>query len=274
MSWDTTKPAGSRAISLGDDDIREFKTDVQTSLRGNAAEGTEAVFPGSDAANPVFRYRGLKGITGDRPASGQYGLYFDTTRNVLQRDNGLTWDDIAGGLGIESGVKMVFYQAAAPTGWTAVAVNDKFLRVVTAGGSGGSTGGTVAASTSLAHTHTVASHTHDLGNHTHSTPAHQHDLEYDQGFNTDNSGLGTPATTEEIWSYSTASGSVIYRGRPSGVSLSNTFFVAKRIHDRTQNSGSGTSGTPSTNTSGGTSPATDSQLGVFAYADVIIATKD
>jgi hypothetical protein len=37
---------------------------------------------------------------------------------------------------------MLFIQSAAPTGWTRVAQNDKALRVVNAGGSGGTAGGT------------------------------------------------------------------------------------------------------------------------------------
>lgn len=44
-----------------------------------------------------------------------------------------------------AGVDMVFYEATAPTGWTAVSQNDKALRVVTqAAGTGGSAGGTTA----------------------------------------------------------------------------------------------------------------------------------
>lgn len=43
-----------------------------------------------------------------------------------------------------SGTSMVFYQAAAPTGWTAEAINNKALRVVSSGGTGGSDGGTTA----------------------------------------------------------------------------------------------------------------------------------
>jgi len=43
-----------------------------------------------------------------------------------------------------AGTSMLFYQAAAPTGWTAEAINDKALRVVSAGGTGGSEGGTTA----------------------------------------------------------------------------------------------------------------------------------
>ncbi len=57
---------------------------------------------------------------------------------------------------------MVFFQAAAPTGWTQdVTHNDKALRVVS--GAGGGSGGTNAFSTNLTHTHTIAS----SGTHSH-----------------------------------------------------------------------------------------------------------
>lgn len=159
MTWDATLPLGTEAISNGDDRIRELKTDIQTSLRGNTSEGTEAIFPGSDTANPVFRYRGLKGTTGARPSAGQYGLYFNTTRNVLQRDNGSSWDDI--GTMIPATTVCVFFQSAAPTGWTQVnSHNDKIIRVVsgTGGGSGGSTAFTSCWTAST--TGAEASHTH------------------------------------------------------------------------------------------------------------------
>jgi hypothetical protein len=70
---------------------------------------------------------------------------------------------------IPSGTAMVFYQASAPTGWTAVSLNDRALRVVSAGGSGGSGGGSNAFSTVFAQT--------TVGNHTLSTtemPSHSH----------------------------------------------------------------------------------------------------
>lgn len=95
MTWSTSTPAGSDSLANGDNIIRELKTDIQTALRGDDTEGVEAVFPGSDTANPVYRYRGLKGTTAARPTAGQYGLYFDTTRQVLQRDNGTSWEDVA-----------------------------------------------------------------------------------------------------------------------------------------------------------------------------------
>lgn len=269
MTWSTSTPAGSDSLANGDNIIRELKTDIQTALRGDDTEGVEAVFPGSDTANPIYRYRGLKGTTAARPTAGQYGLYFDTTRKVLQRDNGTTWEDIAGGIGIESGTKMVFYQASAPSGWTAVAVNDKFLRVVTAGGTGGTTGGTVAASTSLAHTHAVASHTHDLGDHTHSTPNHAHSLKYDAGTTPQSVGV----TNDNSFKISLESDGNGGRYKLDGTSGSAA-NVREYVYGGTMTDGAGTSGAPSSNTSGSTSPATDSQLGAFAYADVIVAQKD
>lgn len=167
MVWDITTPLGTEAVSNGDDRIRELKEDVQTALRGDDADGVEAKFPGSDTANPVFRYRGLKGTTGARPAAGQYGLYFDQTRNALQRDNGSSWDDIA--TVIPVGTATVFYQAAAPIGWTKIVTqDDKALRVVS--GTGGSSGGTLPMSGGVSHSHTVTSHTHTFSATT-STPS-------------------------------------------------------------------------------------------------------
>lgn len=160
MTWDITTPTGNEAISNGDDRIRELKSDIQTALRGNTTDGLEAKFPGADTASPVFRYRGLKGTNAARPASGNYGLYVNTDRNSLQRDNGSSWEDIATLL--PAGTKMIFYQAAAPTGWTKQTTqDDKALRVVS-GVTGGTAGGTRSLTDSLAHTHSTPSHSHVL----------------------------------------------------------------------------------------------------------------
>lgn len=147
-----------------------------------------------------------------------------------------------------SGTAMVFYQASAPTGWTAVAVNDKFLRVVTAGGTGGTTGGTVAASTSLAHTHTVDSHTH-------SVPNHQHNL----------------ATTNVSNAAATLAAAYI---AAQGVSGSGHDLGAYSTGASNRDVMQDRTATDGNTTTGATSPSTDSQLGAFAYADVIIATKN
>jgi hypothetical protein len=138
-AWDLTEPDGSELANTIDDIIRDLKGDIQNFMRGQGAEGDEAIFPGDDTASPVFRYRGLKGVTGTRPSSGYYGLFFDETRNAMQRDNGTTWNDV--GTVIPAGTVMVFYQATVPTGWAAVAtLTDRALRVVTNGGVGGTTG--------------------------------------------------------------------------------------------------------------------------------------
>jgi hypothetical protein len=66
-----------------------------------------------------------------------------TSGNVLT-SNGTAWTSAAPS--IPSGTVMLFYQAAAPTGWTQVtSFNDYDLRLVS--GTGGTTGGTTAYST-------------------------------------------------------------------------------------------------------------------------------
>jgi hypothetical protein len=174
-NFDVTTPAGSELLSQGDDKIREFKTAMREALRagevaGDDIEGVEAIFPGaSPSTAPVYRYRGLKGTTAERPTAGQYGLYYDTTRNVLQRDNGSSWDDIGGSF--PSGTSTIFCQASAPVGWTkSTSNNDKALRVVS--GSGGGTGGTVGFSEYSNHTHTSSPHTLSVSE----IPPHSHDI--------------------------------------------------------------------------------------------------
>lgn len=93
--WDTATPAGSDPISQGDDRIRELKVALQDALRGGAADGTEAVFPGAAPSSaPVFHYRGLIGTTASRPAATEGGLYANTTTGTIQRANGSSWVDI------------------------------------------------------------------------------------------------------------------------------------------------------------------------------------
>ena len=174
---------------------------------------------------------------------------------------------------IVSGTAMVFYQAAAPTGWTAVAVNDKFLRVVSAGGSGGSAGGSGLAPSStitLAHSHTVSSHTHSIssdGAHTHSVAAHQHVLDYTIG-----TGDTTFGVTDLVVS-ANADGQPI--GKATGSGGSN-----RRHINVTKTDGSGTTGSNGAHThtgaTGAATPGMDSQLSniAFQYADVIVATKN
>lgn len=294
MTWDTAVPADADFVSLGAGVIRTLKTDLQTSLRGDATEGDEAVFPGADDANPVFRYRGLKGTTGARPAATDYGLYINTTLNTLQRSNGSSWDDVA--TLIPATTKMVFFQATVPTGWTQDTTHDgKVLRVEsgTGGGSAGSAdpataitlahshtvdGHTHSISSDGNHTHTVDSHTHTMSAHTHSTPNHQHTLDHT---------TATRTLTGNFLASAVGAGEEMKLTNGGGGSL-------WRLLNRTENSGSSTSGANSDATSGtapgtdtqgahthtgatgSTGPGTNSQLTSITLAtiDVIIGTKD
>lgn len=250
MSWDTTTPGGSEAANNGDNRIRELKVDIQTALRGNAADGTEAKFPGADAANPVFRYRGLKGTTGARPASADGGLYINTTLGTIQRDNGAAWEDIA--TLIPAGTVMVFYQAAAPTGFTKIVTqNDKALRVVS-GGSGGSAsvgGQGLSVTISLAHTHAVAAHTHTIG-HKHKLPVAYQNADGDIYFPT-------------AWAPGKYTANVAWARQAAAIGGPTSIDYYYSDDSDTANSGS-------------TAPATDSKLSdtSLAYVDVILASKD
>lgn len=161
MVWDITIPAGTEAANNGDNRIRELKSDIQTALRAGGADGDEAKFPGTDPSNPIYRYRGAEGSTAGRPVAGQGGLFANSTTKTLQRDNGTSWEDIA--TLIDSGTVMVFFQSAAPTGWTQlVAQNDKALRVTNSNGGGGGGSQSLSAPFTLAHGHTVNAHTHSF----------------------------------------------------------------------------------------------------------------
>jgi hypothetical protein len=100
-----------------------------------------------------------------------------TNGNVLT-SNGTTWISAAAPGGFSAGTVLLFYQAAAPTGWTKVTTqNDKALRVVS--GTGGGTGGSVAFTTAFASqsvngtvgtTGATTLSTSQIPSHTHSTP--------------------------------------------------------------------------------------------------------
>lgn len=95
--------------------------------------------------------QGIQGIQGPPGAVPEA----PTDGKIYGRQNA-AWAD-TGGTGFPSGTTMVFYQAAAPTGWTKLTTqNDKALRVVS--GNGGVAGGTNPFSTVMAQT-AVGNHT-------------------------------------------------------------------------------------------------------------------
>ena len=177
-----------------------------------------------------------------------------------------------------TGTKMVFAQAAAPTGWTQdTANNDKALRVVS--GAGGGTGGTHALTSppSTAHTHTGASHTH-------STPSHSHAHTLSAGAHT----LSTaqiPAhkhaslvtVTQSGWngsSYGNMSSNSYGRGPAwSSSGRQNTGGGGSHSHSL---AGSITSGGSGTSGSGGTGATSSAGPTAFApqYVNVIVCSKN
>ena len=112
---------------------------------------------------------------------------------------------------VPQGDAKLFIQSAAPTGWTRVVQNDKALRVVNAGGTGGSAGGTNAfsstfAAQSLSATVPVTINAFSLGAtaiDTNTIPIHAHPLNQGASFATNgpnpaqgsSTGVGPTATT-------------------------------------------------------------------------------
>lgn len=267
--WDVSTPNGSEAKSLGDDRIRELKTDIGEALEFGG------VFPGADATNPRYFYTPSTGTTAFRPTGDDRTtgmLYINKSSGVIEQYNGASWDIVAVstkpvGVGvavIPTGSKIPFFQASCPDGWTQdTSAGGRVLRSTNSAG-GGVGGSTDISTATFAHSHTVNSHTHDLANHTHTTPAHQHQLDYDSS-----SGDLPPddAVGTKIYSLN-SDGSVL------GAGTSGTSGVTfRQIKNQTENSGSGTSGAPNTNTSGSTAPGTDTQGALnVAYANIIICT--
>lgn len=169
-----------------------------------------------------------------------------------------------------SGTKLVFFQATVPTGWTLdpSAVNDKALRVMSGSettpghaDAGGGSGGTIAVSTGLAHTHTVAAHAHIVPytavEHKHETTSlHRSSDSLHLNARGSQFGLGSEdaSSTAQYGTYAAAQ-SGRYR------QLTNTIQAASYPSGTTRN----------TETA---APATDSKLGVLAYANVIVGVKD
>lgn len=87
-TWDITTPAGTEAKSLGDNRIRELKTDLQTTFQ------YEGDFPGSDTASPRFIVTHATGTTAQRPtgnarADGMF--YLNTSSNCIETYDGNGW---------------------------------------------------------------------------------------------------------------------------------------------------------------------------------------
>ena len=192
---------------------------------------------------------------------------------------GLTWAEVVSEDFIPNGSVMLFFQSAAPTGWTKVTTqNDKTLRVVS--GNGGGTGGDWAMSagettsshaghvhTGAAHTHTSAAHTHGGGNlaaaaaslSTAQLASHNHTLSLPQqsgGGSTKGLRYGQASATN----YTTSS---------SGSGSSHT-------HGMSGNTASTTPGATGSTTPGNSGSAGSHTHTIQApqYIDVILCSKD
>ncbi len=178
---------------------------------------------------------------------------------------------------ITSGTVMLFYQAAAPTGWTRVVTQDnKFIRVVSAG-TPGSSGGTHAADIDVgSHVHAGPSHTHTIAHthnheHTHSNGTLHARISINKdgfdGIQADNTTSGVTSWTSD--SADDAGGSV------SGQSGNNNATVVAGDTGNTDDPTSGGSSNANSGSSGTADTAiTSLGAGSYAYIDVLIASKD
>lgn len=153
-------PPDSEQRSQGASRIRDLKRDIRErqeidhSWAGDADDGKHKQATLKDlATDPTF-------------AAGEIGLW--NNGGVLKSRVGSgTPINVALGSEFESGTKMVFHQAAAPTGWTQdTALNDRVLRVVS--GAGGANAGSWTVSglsgTLPNHIHSAGSYKWTAGN--------------------------------------------------------------------------------------------------------------
>jgi len=91
----------------------------------------------------------LTTVTADVGGTGQTSFPSPGTSGNILTSNGTAWTSAANAPPFATGTVLLFYQAAAPTGWTQVTtLNDYDMRLVS--GTGGTTGGTTAYSTVFA----------------------------------------------------------------------------------------------------------------------------
>jgi len=130
--YDKTAPLNTDLVSAGDDDIRATKEAIEEAIQ------IEHDFP-VVAGLPVARHKFPNGNSTSRPAGYNGRIYLNTEINAIEQYQG-GWNTVASL--IPKGSIMLFYQLAAPTGWTRLySYDDRMLRLVnddTAGDTGGS----------------------------------------------------------------------------------------------------------------------------------------
>jgi hypothetical protein len=161
QSW----PLGGDPTNKGDDHLRLIKAVLKTQFPGTGGNGFSTPILATEAE--------LNFVQG---ASSNIQDQLDTLSN--------TTDNLEANLSAPAGTTMVFYQAAAPTGWTQNAsLNDFMLRIInTAGGTSGGTNSPIL--TDFTHNHSTAAHTLTIAE----MPNHSHTYETYVGFRGASSG--------------------------------------------------------------------------------------
>lgn len=174
--WDESTPAGTEAKSLGDDRLRELKTDIRLGLTH------EGDFPGPDTSNPRFIWTPSSGTSAQRPsgstntATGM--MFINRSSNTVEQYTGASWVPIASL--VPSGYKMLFVGNSCPGGWTLDTSSEGYsIRTTTTASQGGAVGGSTDISTaSWAHTHYFSTTTASSGSHSHTVNSHLHEIDY------------------------------------------------------------------------------------------------
>lgn len=178
-TWDETKPAGSRDLALGDDDIREFKRAIRQRLEedhefaedesGNDNIGyhKKVTLTKRTAGNPTIVDDAGIVFTKDAGSDAIELYYIDDDGNVTQ----LSKQGKAMGLGTDAwrtGDKILSSNTEIPTGWSDISATytDNFIRI--SSGTPLSTGG--------ANTHDHGASTGSFTLTTNEMPSHRHRL--------------------------------------------------------------------------------------------------
>lgn len=143
MGWSITEPAGSQSLNAGDDIIRDNYTALQDAISGTH------VFPGTSGVGGT-RGAHRPGLTPTCAINTQAvisaytdiqgAISFPTDLSYLWTNNGSSWDCRGT---IISGTVMLFFQAAAPLGWTLLTtIHDELAYVASGAAGAGHTGGT------------------------------------------------------------------------------------------------------------------------------------
>lgn len=164
---DRTSPRRAELVSEGDDHIRLIKSVLLAAFPN--IDGAVTVTPAELNQLATLTENVASALSGLRAADTTLGNRITTEVNNIQS--------------FPSGTQMVFYQAAAPTGWTRQSgdeLNNAMLRVVNNDTDGGSSGGSDSA-ISWSHAHATEPHTLTLAE----IPTHSHRV------TTDSVGVGS-----------------------------------------------------------------------------------